>query len=108
VGALVVFALGLIDIGLGLVAVAAFLGWVTALALVWRGREGAVTERKVRIAVAALLGGWAVAGGIVLEWAYALVQGGVLSLPDYVGERYGPVALLSIVVAGTVAAVRVR
>ncbi len=42
VGALVVFALGMIDIGLGLVAVAAFLGWATALALVWRGREGGV------------------------------------------------------------------
>jgi hypothetical protein len=107
-GALIFFVLGLMNIGVGLLAVAAFLGWVTAIALVWRGREAGVANGAGRIAVAAVLGGWAVAGGILLDWAYALVQGGVLGLLDYVGERYGPVALLSIAVAAAVAVARAR
>ena len=106
-GAVLFFLLGLIDLGVGLVAIAAFIGWVVALALVWWGRD-AVPDRRTRVGIAAVLGAWAVVAGVVVDWLYALVQGGVLGPLDYVAERYGPVALLSLVVAAGVAAVRAR
>lgn len=106
-GAVLFFVLGLLDLGLGLVVVAAFVGWITALALVWGGRDG-IPVARTRIAIAAFLGGWAVVAGILLDWVYALIQGGVLGPLDYVAERYGVVALLSVIVAAGVAAVRAR
>jgi hypothetical protein len=106
-GAVVFFLLGLPDLGVGLVAVAAFTGWATALALVWWGRD-AIPAARTRVAAGALLGGWSVAGGILLDWIYALLQGGVLGPPDYVAQRYGLVALLALVVGAGVAAVRAR
>jgi len=108
VGALLFFGLGQVDLGAGLLAVAAFLGWATALALVWRGREAAIGDRRIRAAMAAVLGGWAVAGGILLDWLYALVQGGVLGPLDYAVERYGLVGPLAIAIAAVVALVRAR
>jgi len=103
------FALGLLDLGAGLVVVAGFIGWVTALALLWRGRDAGLSEARTRIAIAALLGGWAVVAGIVVDWVFAVtVQGGVLGPIDYVGERYGLVAPLAILVAATVAGLRAR
>jgi hypothetical protein len=39
---------------------------------------------------------------------YALIQGGVLGPLDYVVQRYGIVALVSVVVAAGVAALRAR
>ena len=61
-GALAFFLLGLLDLGAGLVAVAAFIGWVVALALVWYGRD-AIRPPATRMAIAAVLGGWSIAGG---------------------------------------------
>src|SRR5512132_2407776 len=55
-GAVLFFALGLLDLGAGLVVVAAFTGWATALALVWWGRE-AVPVVRTRVAVGVALGG---------------------------------------------------
>ncbi len=106
-GAVLFFVLGLLDLGIGLVVVAAFVGWVTALALVWSGRDG-IPVARARMAIAAFLGGWAVVAGILLDWVFALLQGGVLGPLDYVAERYGLVALLSVIVAAGVAAVRAR
>jgi hypothetical protein len=106
-GAILFFLLGLLDLGPGLLAVAAFNGWVTALALVRGGRD-AIPAARTRVAVAAFLGGWSVVGGIVVDWVYALVQGGVLGPLDYVAQRYGLVALLAVVLAAGVAAVRAR
>ncbi len=106
-GAVLFFVLGLLDLGGGLLAVAAFNGWVTALALVWGGRD-AISAARTRVAVAAFLGGWSVVGGIVVDWVYALVQGGVLGPLDYVAQRYGLVALLAVILAAGVAALRAR
>ncbi|HYO44544.1 MAG TPA: hypothetical protein VES19_15200 [Candidatus Limnocylindrales bacterium] len=106
-GAILFFALGLLDLGVGLVAVAAFTGWATALALVWWGRR-AIPDARTRVTVGAVLGGWTVVGGIIVDWLYALVQGGSLGPLDYVAQRYGMVALLALVVAAAVAAVRSR
>ncbi len=107
-GALVFFVLGLLDLGPGLVAVAAFIGWATALALVWRGRDAGITDGRTRVAIATFLGCWAIVAGITVDWLYALGQGGVLGPVDYVVQRYGIVAIAAILVAGGVAAYRAR
>jgi len=106
-GAFLFFLLGLLDLGIGLLAVAGFTGWATALALVWWGRD-AIAIARTRVAIGAFLGGWSVAGGILLDWVYALLQGGVLGPLDYVAQRYGVVALLALVVGTGVAALRAR
>ena len=106
-GAVLFFLLGLLDLGIGLVAIAGFTGWATALALVWWGRD-ALPVARARVAIGAVLGGWSVVGGILIDWVYGLMQGGVLGPLDYVGQRYGPVALLALVVGAGVAAFRVR
>jgi hypothetical protein len=101
------FLLGLLDLGVGLLALAAFIGWIVALALVWWGR-GAIPVARTRVAYAALLGGWAIVAAVILDWIYALVQGGVLGPLDYVAQRYGIVGMLSVLVAAAVAALRAR
>ncbi len=106
-GAVLFFLLGLLNLGIGLVAVGAFTGWITALALVWWGRDALPIATK-RVAVGAILGAWTVVGGMLVDWVYALVQGGVLGLLDYVAQRYGVVAILCLVVAAGVAALRAR
>lgn len=106
-GALLVFLFGQLDLGIGLVAVAAFTGWTTALALVWWGR-GALPIARMRVAIGACLGAWTVVGGMLLDWILGLVQGGGLGPLDYAVQRYGLVALLALVVASGIAAVRVR
>jgi hypothetical protein len=106
--AVLFFLLGLLDLGGGLLAIAAFSGWMVALALVWGGRD-AVPGARLRVGLASLLGGWAVVGGILLDWMYAVViQLGVLGPLDYVGERYGLVAPVSVLLAAGVAALRAR
>ena len=106
-GALAFFLLGLLDLGAGLLVVAAFIGWVVALALVWTGRD-AIPASRTRMGIAAMLGGWSIVAAILVDWVYALIQGGVLGPLDYVVQRYGIVALLSVVVAAGVAALRAR
>jgi len=106
-GAVLFFLLGLLDLGIGLVAVAAFTGWLTALALVWWGRD-AIPVVRTRVAFGAVFGGWPVVAGIIVDWLYGLSQGGVLGPLDYVAQRYGMIALLALVVGAGVAAVRVR
>jgi hypothetical protein len=106
-GAVLFFLLGLLDLGIGLVVVASFTGWLTALALVWWGRD-AIPVATTRVALGAFLGGWSIVGGILLDWLYALIQGGVLGPLDYVAQRYGLVAVLAVVAGAGVAALRVR
>jgi hypothetical protein len=106
-GALLFFALGLFDLGVGLLAIAAFVGWVTGVALIWWGRD-AVAPSRLRLGLAAFLGGWAVVFGILVDWIYALIQGGVLGPIDYVLQRYGAWGPLAIVVGALVAAWRAR
>lgn len=83
-----VLAMGGLDPAL--LVVAAFFGWLIALALVWYGRGVAVADRRTRIAVAALLGAWIVVGGLTLDWVVAVVVlEGALGPIDYVLQRYG-------------------
>jgi len=107
-GGLAFFVLGLLDLGLGLVAVAGFTGWATGVALVYRGRTSAIRAAQLRMATAAFLAGWAVVLGILLDWQFGLTQGGVMGFLPYVVERYGLVAPAALVAGGLVAAYLVR
>ncbi len=61
-----------------------------------------------RIAVAAGLAGGAILAAILVDWAWAGAQGGVLGPLAYIGERYGPAALLDVAVAGLLAGLHAR
>jgi hypothetical protein len=102
------FVLGQLTLGPGLLAVAAFTGWITAVALVDLGGGAGLRPGAGRIALAAGMAGAAILAAILLDWAWAGVQGGVLGPLDYIGERYGPAALLDVGVAGLFAALHAR
>jgi hypothetical protein len=107
-GAVLFFLLGLLDLGIGLLAIAAFLGWVVGLALTWWGRD-AIPVARGRVGIAALLGAWSVVAAIFLDWVVSrVVQEGVLGPFDYVAQRYELWGPASIVVAALVAAARAR
>jgi len=108
VGGAVFFVLGQLNLGPGLLAVAAFTGWITAVALVDLDGGAGLRPGRTRIAVAAGLAGGAILAAILLDWAWAGVQGGVLGPLDYVGQRYGPAALLDIGVAAFLAGLHAR
>ena len=108
IGALAFFVLGQLDLGPGLLAVAAFTGWITAVALVDLGDRAALPPGPGRIVLAAGLAGGAILAAILLDWAWAAVQGGVLGPLDYIGARYGPAALLDVGVAALLAGLHGR
>lgn len=100
-GAALLAVLGLLDLSLGLIAVAAGVGWAAG--------HAARPVAGVRPAGVALVAAVAsVVLGLALRWAWSLVEGGVLGPVDYLAQRYGLLALLLPVVAGVVAAVRGR
>ena len=107
-GALAFFVLGLLDLGFGLMAVAGFTGWATAVALVYKGRESAIRSAQARMATAAFLGGWSVVLGMVIDWLFGLTQGGVMGWLPYVAERYWLVAPAALLAGAGVAAYRAR
>ena len=107
-GALAFFVLGLLDLGFGLLAVAGFTGWATAVALVYKGRESAIRSPQARMATAAFLGGWSVVLGMFIDWLFGLTQGGVMDWLPYVAERYWLVAPAALLAAAGVAAYRAR
>jgi len=108
VGALLIFGLGLLDVGAGLIAVAAGVGWAVTLALLWSGGPTIFPVRATRIAVAVSIGAVAVMAGFLVDWAWARVEGGVLDPVSYIGQRYGPLALLILAAAVVAAALRAR
>jgi hypothetical protein len=105
--ALLFTMLAQVDLGIGMLVVAAFAGWVVGLALVWWGRE-AIPVARARIAIAAAIGASSIVIGLALDWAWSLFQGGALGPVDYVIQRFGAVGLLAIAVASGVAAWRAR
>jgi hypothetical protein len=108
IGAVAFFVLGLLDLGFGLVAVAAFTGWATAVALVYRGRDAAIGSPRLRMGTAAFLAGWSVVAGMLLDWLYGRTQGGVMDVLPYIVERYWLVAPAALVAGALVAAYRAR
>ena len=108
IGALAFFVLGQLNLGPGLLAVAAFTGWITAVALVDLGDRAVLPPGTRRMVLAAGLAGGAILAAILLDWAWAATQGGVLGPLANVGERYGAAALLDVGVAGLLAGLHGR
>ena len=102
-GALLFALLSQVDLGFGLVAIAMFVGWAVALALVWNGAP--IPRRPV---VGAVLGGGAIVAGLLLAWGWGRLEGGALDPLGYVNERFGVFAYLEVLAAAGVAWYRSR
>ena len=102
-GALLFALLSQIDLGFGLVAIAMFVGWAVALALVW---NGALIRRRAVIGGA--LGAGAIVAGLLLAWGWGRLEGGALDPLAYVNERFGVFAYLEVLAAGAIAWYRSR
>ena len=101
-GAAVIVVLGgILALTLGLIVVAGAIGWLVAVAVGFGA--GATLPASRRASAAAGLALLGVLLGQVGLWLYAASEGGVLSLPDYLGEVYGPLVPLELTLAGAVA-----
>jgi FtsH-binding integral membrane protein len=107
-GSLLVGVLGSFDLGPGMLVVAAFIGWVVALAVVWAMPVRPARRGWLRPVIAALLAAGSIAGGLIVLWGWALVEGGVLGPVAYADARFGLLAPLLVLAAAAVAAVRAR
>ncbi len=107
-GAALYAVLGSFDLGVGMLVVAAFMGWAVSLAVVWARVPGPGRRPWLRAAGAAVLAAGSVVGGLVALWAWALTEGGVLGPIAYADARFGILALVQVVVAAVVAAIRAR
>ena len=102
------FGLGLVDIGPGLLAASAAIGWAVALAILWGGEGPGLPKGATRMAVAGGLAAAAIVVGFVLSWAWARGEGGTLDLFGYLDQRYGAIGWANVVVAAVVGAWRAR
>ena len=102
-GALLFALLSQVDLGFGLVAIAMFVGWAVALALVWNGAP--IPRRAV---IGATLGAGAIVVGLLLAWGWGRLEGGALDPLAYVNERFGVFAWLEVLAAGAVGWYRSR
>jgi hypothetical protein len=107
-GAILVGVLGSFDLGPGMLVLAAFIGWAVALAVIWAMPIRRADRRWLRPTMGALLAGGSVVGGLLLLWAWALVEGGVLGPVAYADARFGLLAPMLVLAAAAVAAVRAR
>ncbi len=106
-GAAVIVVLGgPLALTLGLIVVAGAIGWLAAVAVGFGA--GATLPASRRAWAAAALAVLGVLAGQLGLWLYAASEGGVLSLPDYLGEVYGPLVPLELGLAGVVAWVTAR
>jgi hypothetical protein len=106
-GAALIGVLGSFDIGAGLLAVSGFIGWAVAVAVVW-GSDPAPERRGRRVRWAVGLAVGSIVVGLAVLWAYSRTEGGVMDPVAYLDERFGPLAIADIVVAGVVAWLRAR
>ncbi len=107
VGAVAITILGgVLTLTGGLLAVAAILGWATAIALRFGAGTTIDARRRAWLALAIALGG--VALGQLGLWLYGRTEGGVLPLVDYLGEVFGPLVPIQAVIAGAVAWIAAR
>ena len=88
---------GLLLVTAGLLAWAFVTGWAVAFG-VRQGARGSLDAAR-RIAVSVGLAAAAVALGQLGLWLYARVEGGVLSLPDFLAQVYGAIVPLAFLVA---------
>jgi hypothetical protein len=97
---------GVLTLTGGLFAVAAVIGYATAWAL--RAGAGTTIGRRRRIYLAVAFALASVALGQLGLWLYALTEGGVLPLVDYLGEVFGPLVPIQALIAVLVAWVTAR
>jgi hypothetical protein len=107
VGAVMIVVLGgVLTLTGGLFVVAAVIGYATAWALRVGGGSTIGDRRRAYLALGLALA--SVALGQLGLWLYALTEGGVLSLLDYLAEAFGPLVPIQAVIAGLVAWVTAR
>lgn len=91
---------GVLALSAGLIVLAAAFGRVVGLATAWGG--GPALSPRARVAVTLAL----IADGFILGqlglWAYSRVEGGVLDPLAYLGETFGVLVPVQLVVAGLV------
>lgn len=88
---------GLLAISAGLLVVAVAMGYGVAAATT--AGTGTTSTRPTRRGMAAALAGAAMILGQVGVWLFARAEGGVLSLPDYLGEVFGPLVPVQLFLA---------
>jgi len=88
---------GLLTVSAGLLVAAAATGWATGLAT--RVGGGAAFRTPPRVVAAVVLAALAVIAGQLGLWLYARTEGGVLALPDYLGQTFGILVPLQLGVA---------
>ncbi len=102
VGAIAIVLLGgVAAVSAGLVVVAAATGWAVGAALRFGAGDLLATRRRVVLAVVVALA--AVILAQIGLWQYALREGGVLPLVEYLGEVFGPLVPIQAAVAVVVA-----
>jgi hypothetical protein len=100
-GVAIVLLGGVVAISAGLVVIAGAMGWGVGAAL--RFGAGDQIARRRRVLIAALLALSAIALAQLGLWRYALSEGGVLPLVDYLVEVYGPLVPLEAAAAAALA-----
>lgn len=107
VGAAAIVVLGgVFAISAGLLVVAVAIGYAVGLAIV-AGAAGTLSGPG-RPAIAAVLAGVGILLGQVGLWLYARIEGGVLPLIDYLGQTFGVLVPLELLLAVGVAWWRAR
>jgi hypothetical protein len=102
VGAVVIVLFGgVLTVTDGLLVVAGFTGGGVGIGLRWGAGER--LPRPRRLVIALILAVAAVGLGQLGVWQYARTEGGVLPLLDYLGQVYGPLALLEFATAAVLA-----
>jgi hypothetical protein len=98
---------GVFAMSAGLLVVAAATGYAVGLAVAagagTRGTPGASPQDQVGRWTPPILAVIGVVLGQLGLWLFARTEGGVLSLPDYLGQTFGFVVPLQVLVAGAVA-----
>jgi hypothetical protein len=103
---------GVLAVSAGLLVVAVTTGYAVSLAVTSGDDDGPVRAGAARAGswpwIAAGLAVTGVAVGQLGLWLFARTEGGVLALPDYLGQTFGLLVPLEGLVAGVVAWWRTR
>jgi hypothetical protein len=92
---------GRLTISAGLLVVAALTGRAVAIALVAGAGDSLPTPRRAWLAAGIAVGG--ILLGQLGLWLFARTEGGVLALPDYLGQTFGLLVPIQIALALLVA-----
>lgn len=88
---------GVLALSAGLLVVAAAAGRLIGLAIGWGAGPALAPRRRVSLVVAVVVLAFVV--GQLGLWAYAQLEGGVLAPLDYLGQTFGIVAPLQLILA---------